>query len=418
MKKRMRFIAFVVTAVFLLAFPGAAFAAQDGAAAGDNITVEYRYAEGQTPDIPASISQFGQTYNLIGTSGAVLESTLPTTRNYTYRVSGAVTPAQLAEIQGAGDVAFTPVYIDKAEEVNEPYTFENLPTNDVDALLEEAQRRGIAGNLIVGTDAGVNHVDVYEVSDVSYEVTARDAITNLPSRYTANCNLRGLKVTQELGYYLANATFTTSEAEDEINQYVVVAEYAPDALPLIVEEEEPVAQTEEVEEPIEPEAPLPTVGLSDDDVALVAGQGNNPIANVVNGLVPLGGLGVSGVWSFLSLFLSAAGVIIAVALALGALARRGRIRNYESLGVYDRENFELVKKRGNLLRALTILVGVLTLVTWVILDDFSLGMVWINNHTLLIGALFVVTVILCALTNARNAKTDRYVTEEPDTEIA
>ncbi|GHU61760.1 hypothetical protein AGMMS49983_02040 [Clostridia bacterium] len=421
MKKKLRIFAFAVA--LLLALPGAVFAAPAvEVAAGSNMTVEYRYAEGETPDIPASISQFGQTYHLVGTSDAVLESTLPTTRMYIYRVNGALTPAQLAEIQGAGDIAFTPVYIDREEAIDlYPYMIENLPTNDVEDLLDVAQARGIAGALIIGQTSSVNHVEVNELADISFTPTHwEDAEKLLPDRYQAECRLIGINVIQELGYYLASASFSASEAEGETNQYVIVAEYAPEAPPPEAEEEGGVIvdEGEVIDEPEEPEAALPTVGLSDSDVALVAGQGSNPFANVVDGLVPFGGFHVSGVWSFLSLLLSVAAAIIAIALGLGALARRSRVKNYENMGVYDNEALALAKKRGNLLRALTAILGVITLLTWLLLDDFSVGMVWVNNHTLIVGVLFLITVVLCGITGARTAKSNRYATEEPDTHIA
>jgi hypothetical protein len=413
MKKRMRFLAFAIAAIFLLALPGMAFAAPAAETAGDNITVEYRYAEGETPDIPASISQFGQTYNLVGTSDAVLESTLPTTRTYTYRVNGSVTPAQLAEIQGAGDVTFSPVYLDEEEEIDIPYTFRNLETNDVEFLLEEAQAAGVAG-LIAGTVAEGKVFNVLALSDVSFEVLA--STDGLPTRYQAACYLRGIVLTPVLGYYLASANFTTSAVESETNQYVVVSEYAPEALPPLVEED--IDEEEVLPEPPEPEAALPTTGLSDADVALIDSQGNNPLANIANGLTPLGGLSVEGVWSFLSLIFSVVGVVVAVFYAVGFAIRRGRVKNYENLGVYDSEALALIQKRGNLLRILTILFGILTLVTWLILDDFTVGMVWVNANTIIVAVFFVVTVILCGVTNARKAKADRYATEESDTEIA
>jgi hypothetical protein len=439
--------AFALAAAFLLALPGAAFAAPaveaaeaaaaaeaaEAAAAaveaaavveatktaGDNITVEYRYAEGEVPNITASISQFGQTYHLVGISDAVLESTLPTTRTYTYRVSGALTPAQLAEVQAAGEVSVTPVYLDREAEADVPHTFTGLETNDVEDLLAVARAMGIAG-LLNGTAYEGGRFNVLELSDVSYTPTGwEDAAHKLPNEYTAECILRGVVITEELGYYLASATFTTHEAADEINQYIVVAEYAPEAQPPLVEEEEEEAPGEEdpMEVVLMPEIVLPATGLSDADAARVDSQGNNPLANIANGLTPLGGLSVAGVWSFLSLILSVLGVVIAIFYVVGFAIRRGRVKNYENLGVYDGEALVLIQKRGNLLRILTILFGALTLVTWLILDDFTVGMVWVNANTIVVAAFFIVTAILCGVTNARKAKADRYATEEADTEI-
>jgi hypothetical protein len=413
MKKKI--IAFAIVAVTLLALPAFAFAAQD-AAVGDNITVEYRYAEGETPDIPASIDRFGQTYNLIGTSDSVLESTLPETRTYTYRVNGALTPAQLAEIQAAGEVSVSPVYLDKEEERDIWHLFTGLETNDVEELRDMAAKTPVSV-LLAGTAVEGQTFAIHGISDVSYTVTQwEDAAQRLPLYYSADCVLRGILTTPVLGYYLANATFSTSVTDSAINQYIVVAEYAAPALPPL--EDEVIVEEEEIEAPVEPEAAFPTVGLSDEDVARIAGQGSNPFANIADGLTPLGGLGAEGVWSFLSLILSVAAVVIAIALAIGAAVRRSRLKNYENLGIYDNGELALAKKRGNLLRALTIIIGFLTALTWLILDDFSVGMVWVNNHTLIVGILFLVTVVLCGFTNARNARADRYAAEEIDSDIA
>jgi hypothetical protein len=412
MKKKI--IAFAITAIFLLALPGAVFAAQDAQTAGDNITVEYRYAEGETPNIPPSISQFGQNYNLVGTSDAVLESTLPTTRNYTYRVNGALTPEQMAEIQGTGDIAFTPVYLDKKEEADRYLELE-VPTNDVEELPAPAV---VNANEFANTFSDGSSFSASAIAGVEFEELPLDEF-KIPSGFKANILYRGILTTPVLGYYLASANFTTSEVEDETNQYIIVAEYAPEALPPIVEEEEEAVEEEEaIEEPAEPEAALPTVGLSDDDVALIDGQGDNPFANIANGQTPLGGFSVEGVWSFLSLILSAVAVVIAIFFVIGFAMKRSRVKQYENIGVYDSEALALAKKRGNLLRLLTVLFGVLTLVTWLILDDFTVGMVWINANTIIVGVFFIVTVVLCGATNARKAKADRYATEEPGTEIA
>jgi preprotein translocase subunit SecG len=45
-------------------------------------------------------------------------------------------------------------------------------------------------------------------------------------------------------------------------------------------------------------------------------------------------------------------------------------------------------------------------------------MVWVNSNTIIVAAFFVVTVILCGVTNARKAKADRYATEEAEVVIA
>ena len=84
----------------------------------------------------------------------------------------------------------------------------------------------------------------------------------------------------------------------------------------------------------------------------------------------------------------------------------------ETMGVYNEDWLKVMKKRGLILRVLTIIIGAITLVTWLFLDDFSLGMVWINGYTLTIGILFAVTLAFCVLTNVR----DKKIYEEADRE--
>jgi hypothetical protein len=320
-----------------------------------------------------------------------------------------LTAAQLAEIQGAGDITVTPVYVDKEEEADFRHIFRGLPTNDAEYLFEEAAQTDLAVLLDGAVVAAGQRFTLQGISDVTYRVTASEG--SLPTGYEAEAILRGIMTTPGLSHYLANAVFTTRVTEgDGVNLYIVVAEYAPEALPA------------QIEEPEEPEVATLThgnieelaVGLSGDDLFRVEGQGRNPFANIAGGNVPLGGLGAQGVWSFLSLILGAAGAAIAVVYAIGAVMKRRRGKQYEELGIYDSDALVMAQRRGNLLRALTILFGAITLLSWLILDDFSLGMVWINSHTILVGLFFLVTVVFCGSANARMSGANRYDIDEPE----
>jgi cytochrome bd-type quinol oxidase subunit 2 len=105
----------------------------------------------------------------------------------------------------------------------------------------------------------------------------------------------------------------------------------------------------------------------------------------------MGGFKEKGVWSLLSLILSIIAVIISILLIVGALAKRKR---------EDEER----QKKGAILRILAIIVGVLTPIIWIVLDDFHQPMAWINQWTLIVAIAFIVHIVLFAVYKARNRK--------------
>ena len=387
-----------LSAALILAFPIAAFAneAPQEGSYGGTLQIEYRFAEGETPDIPDTIEQYGFTYHLVSKSPPVLESTMPEVRTYTYNVSGALTQEQLNTIRGLGNVKLTPVNIVYERVVDKEINI-NMDTNDVDDV-----PKFMTFTVTSGTDPSGQEKKQLERVGVTFEragVEAAGAGTGqpyLPGGYIATVVYRGIETYTDVGYYTAEATFQTNETEDDIAVYVVVADYETEGILPPVDEEviqEPVEPTESADEAAE-----------DIFNNMIARQSGNPFIDIMDGNVPLGGTAVAGVWSFLSMILSIAAVVIAGLYALGALARRRRVNTLEELGVYDAERLAMMKKRGNLLRILTILVGAVTLLTWIMLDNFSLGMVWINNHTITVAVLFAFTVGLCVFTSVRNRK--------------
>jgi len=394
MKKLKRMRLFIILAIAMaLALPTSVSAteAPPEGAGGGMLQMEIRYAAGETPDIPQEMTRFGFTYYLVSVSDPVLESELPTVRTYTYRIDGALTPEQKANIEGLGDLNLTEVMIVFEEEVDMVATI-RMPANDVDDVPKTR-----IFSVTSGTDLSGFEDKALTLTGVSFDLAKPEYDKyGKPAGYIATAIYRGIQTYSDVGYYLAEAVFTTYEEEEGTEIYVVVAEYRTEDMPPPIDEVEVAAAPPE---PVEPGAGPETI--SDDIVAL---QGGNPIMNLIDGLVPLGGLNVGGVWSFLSLLFSFAALCMAGLFAVLAAMRQRRVADLAKLGVHNEARLIAVKRRGVILRVLTIIFGLITLMSWIFLDNLSNGMVWINENTVTVGVLFAITIGLCGLANLRDKK--------------
>ena len=396
MKKRLMILLVSIMAL-ALAMPMAAYAAPPpDVPSGSTLTIEYRFVKGETPNIPATITQFGMTYRLISQSAPVLESTLPQTRTYTYNISGRVKEEQLDDVLLLGDeVEVTAVDIPFEREVDVIDIQRNLRTNDVDDIPLTKTFRVTSAE----TPNGFINA-VLERTGVTFDLADPPLDEDgLPAGYVATVVYRGLESYLDLGYYLVTAVIESLENDDDVEIYVIIAEYQTDEMP------PPIDIGDE-------EAPLagPDAGAGAGDGT--GGTGADSTGTILDGGVPLGGFNTAGGWSLLSLLFSVGGGVIAAAYGIGALAWRRRIKVLEELGVYDEGWLAAMKRRGRLLRALTVLLGIIVPVTWALLDNFSQGVVWINNHTLAVSVLFALTIIFCVLTNAQNSKVTSDDSEE------
>jgi uncharacterized repeat protein (TIGR02543 family) len=180
----------------------------------------------------------------------------------------------------------------------------------------------------------------------------------------------------------------------------------------------PPVQTEvDVPEPAEPEAPEATaetgasiIGLSTEDTSKLKAQTGNIFGDLANGNVPLGNFRALGAWSLLSLILSLIGAILAIALVLRAAGRK-RTREEEYLEDTAEEDKEEIvqrearkKRRRRILRALAVLFGVITGIVWLILDDLTLPMTWINTYTPYVILCFALALVLSILIRAFGEK--------------
>lgn len=368
-----------------------------------NVTVEYRFAEGQTITVPPTINQLGREYKLLSQTPPALESSLPITRTYTYRIDGAVSPSDLALVDALDYLDITPVYRPNEREVNKDVVIENLPNNEV-AIPELAETRVFSVTSATST-SGYEDKSLTR-AEVKFEVTEYEMV-DLPVKYTASTVYRGVETFNELAYYLAETTYQTSRTEGTTNQYIVVATYEPVDIPPAT----PINEPEETEDVIlggdivdtggtegsqGSDVPLGSVELSPavlaefdaDDIAMIESQTGNPITDIANGNVPLGSAGAKSVWSALSFILSIIAVILAIVTAVGTIIDK------TTRSVFTDSTADEAQYRKLLMKVLAIIAGVATLATWLILDDLSTPLAWINIWTPVVVVIFVASVVL------------------------
>ncbi|MDR0875690.1 MAG: hypothetical protein LBN12_05720, partial [Clostridiales Family XIII bacterium] len=121
-----------------------------------------------------------------------------------------------------------------------------------------------------------------------------------------------------------------------------------------------------------------------DDAGKLEAQSGNILNNLANGNVPLGNFFGNGAWSLLDLIFAVIAAVLSIYLIVGAVLKRRRDQGIDS---YTEEE---VKQQGNVLKVLAIAAGVLTIVVWLILDDLSTPVTWINKWTLPVVIIFIV----------------------------
>ena len=212
--------------LILLSIMAAIAMAPSGAFAESEKTTfqqEFTYGEGETPNIPQEISQFGQVFTLVSVTEPVATSSLPKSRSYTYRVSAGYTPEQLS--QAPVNARLTPIYGLGKRQVDRRETIRELPDNDVDRLQKRKAYKDTNGR---GPGAGSR--GELTLAEVRYEPMGWDEY-GLPDNYTAHVVYRGEESYRKLLYYEAVSTYTDTVAEEGVSAYTVVATYEGPAPP-------------------------------------------------------------------------------------------------------------------------------------------------------------------------------------------
>lgn len=118
-------------------------------------------------------------------------------------------------------------------------------------------------------------------------------------------------------------------------------------------------------------------------------QGGNPFENITNGNVPLANF-TGAAWSLLSLLLSIASLLITFVLFARSFSR-------PKTEEYGDETEEPRRNKWSIPRALAVIAGALPGILFLLLDDLTLPMVWVNKWTIITVVAFVVFIIAIVL---------------------
>ncbi|MDR1028239.1 MAG: InlB B-repeat-containing protein, partial [Clostridiales Family XIII bacterium] len=133
----------------------------------------------------------------------------------------------------------------------------------------------------------------------------------------------------------------------------------------------------------------------------------NFLTDLLNGDISFGGFTTKGTWGLLNLLMSLAAIIVAI-LALVRLIRRRRNADEALGGKTDRQT------NNASIGIASLVAGVLTPVVWLIAENLSNPVTWISNRTLLVGAVFLVHIVLfCASGIMTGKQADPENTNDP-----
>jgi hypothetical protein len=387
-------VVIVILLVISLAPLGVFALPDEGGASGDlNVTVEYRYSEGESVSVPSSITRFGREYQLVSSANPVLESSLPQTRTYTYKIEGLLSEEDIAELSDVPGLVLTPVLVEAEREVDKTQVFTDLPTNDLEQDgIPEYQEFEVSSAL---AEDGIARVSLKRAG-VSFKVVEKS--NGLPEKYEATVVYRGMETFRETGYYSVDVTYETSVTEGSVAQYVVVAVYEPVDKP--AEAATRGDTNTEIDPGLEPEKA--DSEFSAEDEAKFSQQTGNPFLDILNGNVPLGSFFSKGAWSLLSAVFSLISVILSVFMIFGIITKRRALKAVEAF----KNDLSRRKKLASASRVIAVLLGAVVPVVWVILDDFGLPMVWLNRWTSVVGAIFLVQVVMFVIYEMAASKVD------------
>ncbi|MDR1815378.1 MAG: hypothetical protein LBR00_01665, partial [Clostridiales Family XIII bacterium] len=247
----------------------------------------------------------------------------------------------------------------------------------------------------------------------------------VPLGYAASAEYRGIEKYKETGYFKAKAKITVTEGTAGSSTWSVIATYvlAGGGVAATEPEEPETTEIEPEETPAAPpappaedetttgtgtkveeqpseilEEPVPQSGFSPEDQAKIDAQSGNWIQDLIDGLVPMGSYGVGGAWSLLSMFMSFAAVILAALAILGHIGRR---RDAQALREEGRTDWRLGLFPAFAFTVVGVIFGILTLVSWLFLDDRDLPVTWLNKYSGVVIFLLVVTLVGFVLSRIR-----------------
>jgi hypothetical protein len=149
----------------------------------------------------------------------------------------------------------------------------------------------------------------------------------------------------------------------------------------------------DVVEPTAPGVTLPPAALEEfapEALAQLAAQTNNPFVDIMEGNVPLGGITITSCWSLASAFMAILAIFSTFVITILSRAKRQRYSESD-------EEFTKRKRKGLVVFVIAVALGVLALGAWLLLDDLTLPMAWVNRFTPFVACLLVCHIIAAVI---------------------
>jgi len=135
---------------------------------------------------------------------------------------------------------------------------------------------------------------------------------------------------------------------------------------------------------------------------MFAAQTGNPFIDILNGNVPLGNMQRGISWSLLNLMMSIIAIFNTIILLVTLFARKRKpdtVENDEQMYSYnsrndDEEKPDDLKQRLIKLKVPALLTGVIPGILFLLLENIRLPITWITQWTPLIGAFFIIHMVL------------------------
>lgn len=147
-------------------------------------------------------------------------------------------------------------------------------------------------------------------------------------------------------------------------------------------------------------------------VAPTTAADNASLDRVVNDEVPLGNRSING-WSLLSLIMGILSIILGTITLVTAFGKRDKTEEETEAYVIDEfgnmtEESEALRaereaekekafRRSRLLKVLAFLTGLLPMIVFLVLDNLSLPMIWINRYTPTVALFFILNMLVMAI---------------------
>ncbi|MCL1830759.1 MAG: hypothetical protein FWG21_04935, partial [Oscillospiraceae bacterium] len=368
----------------------------------DNITMEFRYTAGNEADldIPSTLNQFGREYVLVSLSTPVLEGLLPITRNYSFRIGGALSPADLALVEDMG-IDLTPVEAGFERNVDREVVIDKLRTNDVSDLPENMEF-----DVSSATSASGTQKATLERAGVSFEIKRWEDNdpSSLPEEYAATLIFRGVESYLAVIYYIADVTFSSAEIIDEVESYIVTAIYAPLDGGDIDEFYEEIDDGLQFISPNQNSSTTPpTDSEGDNNPTANIPDSNIPTINIGNTEIPLWGTSVDYVWSLMNLILAIAGTLQIIITVIRTIAARS---NAYGIDLLAPEAKEKSRRKRLIWVPIAIVSSVVGILLFVLNEDMSKQiMVLFDSWSIVCGVLFILGIVAASLAFKQNKNT-------------